>query len=113
MLEINDFFSIYKDAVWNKDPELMLTLYENKVTIFDMWNKGYIATWQEWTEIINSWLTSLGDEQVRVDFEKVHCHQSADAGFATALIQFKALSKEGKRAASGITKDKKRFEKVK
>ncbi|HEX2608258.1 MAG TPA: nuclear transport factor 2 family protein [Flavisolibacter sp.] len=95
MKAINDFFTIYKDAAWNKDNEAILDLYDDKALIFDMWNKGFIASGPEWTEVITSWLSSLGDEQVQVDFQNVTIRQSSDTGYATALIQFKAISKDG------------------
>jgi ketosteroid isomerase-like protein len=94
-MEIADFFSIYKDAAWQKDTAAMISLYDEEVEIFDMWDNGYIADAAAWKNIIIDWLGSLGEEKVKVAFERVTIHQSESIGFANALIQFQAISKEG------------------
>lgn len=73
----------------------MINLYHEETIIFDMWDQGYIANSSEWTKIITDWLGSLGDEKVKVEFEMINIHQSDNIGFASALIQFQAISGEG------------------
>lgn len=95
MLEIKEFFEIYKNAAWEKDSTAMINLYDGDAIIFDMWNQGYIADAFTWADGIRNWLGSLGDEKVRVEFEMVTIHHSGNTGFASALIQFQALSADG------------------
>ena len=73
----------------------MINLYDEHALIFDMWDQGYISNPSEWSKIITDWLGSLGEEKVKVEFERVKIHQSGDVGFASALIQFQAISSEG------------------
>lgn len=94
-MEIEDFFKIYQNAAWEKDTKSMINLYHEETIIFDMWDQGYIANSSEWTKIITDWLGSLGDEKVKVEFEMINIHQSDNIGFASALIQFQAISGEG------------------
>ncbi len=94
-MDIKDFFSIYKNAAWSKDATSMKNLYDKNVVIFDMWDKGYISNPLEWDYIIEDWLGNLGEENVKVEFEKVQIFQSENVGFATGLIVFQAISKEG------------------
>ena len=94
-MEIEDFFKIYKISAWDKDTSAMINLYDERALIFDMWDQGYISNSSEWNKIITDWLGSLGEEKVKVDFEMVKIHQSGDVGFASALIQFQAISGEG------------------
>lgn len=94
-MEIADFFTIYQEAAWKKDTAAMISLYDDEVEIFDMWDHGYIADAAVWKNIIIDWLESLGEEKVKVAFERETIHQSGTVGFASALIQFQAISKEG------------------
>jgi ketosteroid isomerase-like protein len=94
-MEIKDFFEIYQNAAWSKDTKSMINLYSEQCVIFDMWDQGYNSNSSEWKKIIIDWLGSLDDEKVKVDFEMVKIHQSDNIGFASALIQFQAISSKG------------------
>ena len=94
-MEIEDFFRIYQRSAWDKDASAMISLYDEHALIFDMWDQGYISDSSKWSKIIIDWLGSLGEEKVKVEFEMVKIHQSGDVGFASALIQFQAISSEG------------------
>lgn len=95
-MEIEEFFNIYKTAAWNKDTKAMIDLYDKQATIFDMWDQGYVNDASEWAKSIEGWLSSLGEEKVKVEFEMIKIHQSGNTGFASALIRFQAISSEGK-----------------
>ena len=94
-MEIKDFFEIYQNAAWTKDAKSMINLYAEQAVIFDMWDQGYISNSSEWKQIIIDWLGSLEEEKLKVDFEMVKFHPSDNIGFASALIQFQAISSEG------------------
>jgi len=94
-MEIEDFFNIYQNSAWHKDATAMISLYDEHAVIFDMWDQGYIVNPLEWSKIITDWLGSLGEEKVKVEFEMIKIHQSGNAGFASALILFQAISSEG------------------
>ncbi len=94
-MEIEDFFKIYQKSAWDKDASAMIDLYDEHALIFDMWDQGYISTPSEWRKIVTDWLGNLGEEKVRVEFEMVKIHQSGNVGFASALIQFQAISGDG------------------
>lgn len=94
-MEIEDFFKMYQDAAWRKDAAAMIGLYDPQAIVFDMWDKGYHADSSEWAAIIEDWLGSLHEERVKVGFEMVNIRQEGNLGFASALIQFEALSGEG------------------
>jgi ketosteroid isomerase-like protein len=94
-MEIEDFFRIYETSAWSKDAAAMIDLYDEQAIIFDMWDQGYILSSSEWANTIKDWFEFLGEEKVKVVFEKVTIHQSDNIGFASALIQFQAISTEG------------------
>ena len=94
-MEIEEFFKLYQNFAWRKDTTAMINLYDEQAVIFDMWDQGYHSNQSEWTKIIIDWLGSLDEEKVKVEFEMVKIHQSGNVGFASALIQFQAISSEG------------------
>ncbi|MFX0558579.1 YybH family protein [Maribacter sp. CXY002] len=95
MKEIEDFFEDYKNAVWQKDATMLLKLYANEVMSFDMWDIGYYKTLNEWTPEIENWLSSLGEEKVKVDFEMIKVFKSDTNGFASGLVEFQAINTQG------------------
>lgn len=92
MKQLHDFFTIYKQSAWNKDIESMINLYDDDVVIFDMWAKGYQTGLVEWSSVIKDWLGSLGEERVNVIFEMVETREGGQLGFASALINYQAIS---------------------
>ncbi|MVM33437.1 hypothetical protein GO755_25600 [Spirosoma sp. HMF4905] len=94
-MEIEEFFTIYQTSAWRKDTTAMINLYDEQAVIFDMWDQGYQSNSLEWSKVIKDWLGSLGEEKVKVDFDMVNIHQSGNVGFASALIQFQAISSDG------------------
>jgi ketosteroid isomerase-like protein len=64
--------------------------------IFDMWQHGYQKGLKEWSAAIRDWFDSLKVERVNVDFEMIEVHESGDAGFASAVVIFQAVSGDDK-----------------
>ena len=96
MENITNFFSSYKKAAWDKDSATMINLYDNNVLIFDMWDKGFYSGLEEWSTVITSWLTTLNEERVNVTFDNVEIQQDENIAFASALIQFQAITPDNK-----------------
>ena len=90
-----DFFTCYQKTAWEKDIAGMISLYDDEVEIFDMWEKGYTSGLVEWTAIITAWLTSLNEEKVNVQFERINIQEGDHLAFANALIQFQAIGADG------------------
>ncbi|MEC7263091.1 MAG: nuclear transport factor 2 family protein [Bacteroidota bacterium] len=95
MKTIEDFFTTYKEAVWRKDADALLALYDTDVIQFDMWDRGFYPNLTEWKPGIEDWLGSLGNEKVKVDFEMIKIHLAENIGFASGLIKFEAISEQG------------------
>lgn len=92
MTNLQDFFAIYAKAAWEKDSNTMIKLYDDDVLIFDMWAKAYQAGLSQWRSVIESWLGTLGEERVRVTFERTSVHDGSTIGFASALITYQAVA---------------------
>jgi len=116
MKRLQDFFTRYKQAAWDKDIENMRSLYHDHVVIYDMWTKGYQTGLTEWSGDIKDWLGSLGEEKVNVIFEMIETHESGDIGFGSALITYQAISPDTSilrsmrnRVTIGFKKEKDRW----
>jgi len=94
-VKMEEFFKIYQNAAWHKNTTAMISLYDKHAVIFDMWDQGYTSNATEWEKAIIHWLEGLGEEKVKVEFEAIKSHQSGNVGFASALIQFQAMSGDG------------------
>lgn len=92
VVNINDFFSYYKETAWEQNTAGMINLYSDDVIIFDMWDNEVLYDLKAWASVITKWLTSLKDEKVKVVFEKIEISEGENLAFATALIQFQAIS---------------------
>ncbi|MEO6549641.1 MAG: nuclear transport factor 2 family protein [Ferruginibacter sp.] len=90
---ISDFFACYKKAAWERDIMAMISLYDENVMIFDMWNKGFAPGIHGCTSMITDWLSSLKGENVNVEFEMIEIQENENIAFASALIQFEAIDK--------------------
>jgi ketosteroid isomerase-like protein len=88
---ISHFFTSYQQTAFKKDVAGMINLYDENVTLFDMWGKGFVVGLKEWSVNITAWLTSLKDERVRVGFEMIEVNEGGDIGFASAIVQFEAI----------------------
>lgn len=96
MEQVSDFFPLYKNFAWEKNSEGMIKLHDENVVVFDMWNKGHYSGLTEWSAIIKQWLGSLGDERVNVIFEMIKIQQGEEVSFASAIIQYQAISTDNK-----------------
>jgi ketosteroid isomerase-like protein len=92
MKEVHEYFTIYKQSAWTKNPEHMISLYDENVVIFDMWEHGYLSGLEGWSNVIRSWLGNLGEENVNVIFDMVEVHDNTDIAFGSALITYQAIS---------------------
>jgi len=92
MEKIEDFVFKYSNAVWEKDSNKLLNLYDSDAIQFDMWDVGFYANLSKWTPGIQHWLASLGDERVEVRIEVLQKSESINMGFISGFIQFTAIS---------------------
>ncbi len=92
---VSDFFMCYKKAAWDKNVDVMVNLYHDKVLIFDMWGiQGFSSGLKEWSVIVMNWLTSLKEEKVNVTFDMIEINEGDNIAFASALIKYEAISTE-------------------
>jgi len=57
----------YKAAVLAKDVDAFVSLYDDDVHVFDLWNTWSLHGIESWRRMISEWFSSLGTEHVVVD----------------------------------------------
>ena len=87
----------YKAAVFAKDVDAFVALYDQDVCVFDMWGEWSYNGIEAWRGTVAAWFGSLGTERVAVDVDGVHTIVArADVAVAHAFVTYKGVSAEGK-----------------
>ena len=92
---INRVLEIYKSAVYAKDVEAFMRLYDPKIRIFDTWGVWSYEGAASWQMAVEAWFTSLGAEKVSVSFDEIQTSGSPDFAVVSAIVTYAGLSAEG------------------
>jgi ketosteroid isomerase-like protein len=86
----------YASAVYDRDVDALMALYEPGARIFDAWGVWSYEDAAAWRVAVEGWLGSLGTERVKVTFEDVRA--VAEHGFATvsAVVTYQGVDADGK-----------------
>ncbi|RQH05693.1 YybH family protein [Paraburkholderia dinghuensis] len=85
----------YKAAVFAKDVEGFVDLYDRDVSVFDMWGVWSYNGITAWRSMVAGWFGSLGAESVIVDFSEVQTITSQDLAAVHAFVTYKAVTDDG------------------
>ena len=88
-------FDFFSDAVYGKDVEAYLELYDEHVLVFDMWQQWSYEGLPAWRKMVEDWFSSLGPDRDRVTFRDKHLEMAGDMAFVTAIARFAAVSGTG------------------
>jgi len=93
--DIAQLIETFKRAAFDKDVSRFLSLYDENVIIFDLWQ-----TWEHrgiaaWRIAVVEWFTSTGENRDAVSFEEVSVAGNGDVCFVHAMIKFSCVSPEG------------------
>jgi uncharacterized protein (TIGR02246 family) len=89
-------FDVYKTAVFAKDVDGFIALYDQNVCVFDMWGKWSYNGVEAWRGMVADWFGSLGKDRVAVDVGDVQTIMAHDVAVAYALVTYKGASAEGR-----------------
>ena len=85
----------YKAAVFARDVDAFIALYDQDVRVFDMWGEWSYQGAQAWRAMVTDWFSSLGAERVVVEFDDVRTVRAQDMAVTHAFVTYKGLSAEG------------------
>jgi ketosteroid isomerase-like protein len=87
----------YASAVFAKDVEAFMRLYDPRVRVFDAWGVWSYEGSAAWQRAIEGWFTSLGIERVKVTFDEVHTSAGRELSMVTAVVKYAGLSAQGEQ----------------
>lgn len=93
---ITQVLESYKTAVYAKDVQAFMRLYDPGVRVFDTWGVWSYEGLAAWQRAIEAWFTSLGNERVNVMFEEVRTLAGKESAVVSAIVTYAGLSAEGK-----------------
>jgi ketosteroid isomerase-like protein len=76
----------YKAAVFAKSVDSLVTLYDQDVSVFDMWGVWSYTGIASWREMVVTWFDSLGTERVIVDFSDTQTTVVQDLGVVHTFV---------------------------
>ncbi len=85
----------YKSAVYAKDVDGFVALYDADVRIFDMWGQWLYDGVEAWRGMVEDWFGSLGAERVVVEMDDVQIVMADDLAVIHSFITYKGVSAEG------------------
>ena len=97
---VRDALARYCAAAYDKNVSAFVSLYEDDVQVFDMWNQWELRGIAAWRSMAEGWFGSLGTERVVVTVSDVASTANADLAVGHATLTFTALSAEGKELRS-------------
>jgi len=85
----------YQAAIYAKDVEAFMRLYDQTVRVFDAWGVWSYDNAEAWQRTVESWFNSLGIERVKASFDEVVLSEGRDSAIVTAIVTYAGVSPEG------------------
>src|ERR1700678_221326 len=92
--EIEKLLHAYVAAVYAKDVNAYMALYDEHVRIFDMWEKWACEGAGEWRKSAEGWFNSLGAERVVVEADEINIQVADCLATLDGFVKFTAQSAE-------------------
>lgn len=87
----------YASAVYERDVDAFMRLYDPKVRVFDAWDVWEYEDSAKWRRPIETWLNAPGTERVKVTFEDVQTSGSRECAIVSAIVTYARVSAQGER----------------
>lgn len=94
-MQVKELMERYRDTVFNKDVPGFLQLFDDKVQVFDMWERWRFDGLADWQTMVKGWLGGLGNERVTVTFSAVEVQEDNSLAMLTAYVRFAAIDEAG------------------
>ncbi len=85
----------YRDAVWTKDIEALLSIYAPEFRGFDMWGDWVQDGLPALRLSVHNWFGGLAADRDRVTFSDIRVTQDGDLALVEAFVRFAAVSPAG------------------
>jgi ketosteroid isomerase-like protein len=93
--EIAAILEAYGSAVFAKDVEAFIRLYDPAVRVFDTWGIWSYEGSAAWQRAVEGWFTSLAGEKVKVKFDEVRTSPGHELAVVSAIVTYAGVSADG------------------
>ncbi|WP_226682919.1 YybH family protein [Sutcliffiella horikoshii] len=102
---VDGVLEIYKQAIYEKDVEKFLAIYDENVHIYDCWGKWESKGISLWRENVVNWFESMRKEGeiLRVDINDVTIEEDMNLAFVHCAVTFAAYSGRSEEKLRQIT----------
>ena len=90
----------YRTAVYTKDVDAFIGLYDEDTRVFDLWGRWLYRGSTEWRKPAEEWFSSLGTDRSSPEFHEVQTEIGDGVAALHAFITYKAHSADGKELRS-------------
>jgi ketosteroid isomerase-like protein len=91
-------FDRYAAAVRAKDVDAFLSVYDENVRVFDLWQRWLYEGGAEWRENIEGWFAATGDDATdRPEFTDIHVTSGGEVAGAHATVTYAAYNADGEQ----------------
>jgi len=90
----------YQTAVYTKDVDAFMRLYDPGVRVFDAWGVWSYEGADAWQRAVEGWFKSLGTERVKVTFDAVKISEGRESAVVSALVTYAGISAQGEAQRS-------------
>jgi len=89
---IQDVLENYKTAIYEKDVDRFLSIYDPAIHLYDCWGNWESNGFSSWKENVLSWFNGLDEEGVilKVDFNDLVVEENSNLAFVHCAVTFAA-----------------------
>ena len=85
----------YESAVYAKDADAFIRLYDPAVRVFDAWGVWSYEGAPAWRVAVEGWFASLGQDRVKVRFDEVRTAGGPELAMTSAIVTYAGVSASG------------------
>jgi ketosteroid isomerase-like protein len=93
--EIAQILESYRSAVYAKDADALIRLYDPGARVFDAWGVWSYEGSAAWQRAVEGWFASLGTESVKVTFDEVRTSAGSEFAIVSAIVTYAGFSAQG------------------
>jgi len=95
MHDIESLFESYKNAVLHRDVEAFISIFDEDLRVFDMWEWEYNGL-APWRNMVGGWFSFVdASEKIVVAFEDIRINAAGEMTVASAFARFSSVSGSG------------------
>ena len=95
MQELQSLTDRYAKSVYEKDLEGLLSIYDDKIMAFDMWQVWTYDGMKSWREMNTHWFEMVGKDRDVITFEDLRIEQTDELASITAIVRYAAVNEKG------------------